>query len=211
MCCNICTEDPIREPKINFPFPFYATFRPKIFLLPLLNNFDPILTWKTVDLTPVRKYHEQVNMKCPFALPFIANMSLFSCFKRLNGMLHENDLHREFESSMMLVIPSEFKSLVQCCAHKQSAVARGRLQVAERAGIKNATEDHGDKIILNKQPTEHLADVGLDVDVLEVVESVGVVEAERGVQPDGDPHPVTHPGHLPHLGLLPATRAQLEM
>ena len=67
MCCNICTEDPIREPKINFPFPFYATFRPKIFLLPLLNNFDPILTWKTVDLTPVRKYHEQVDLNCPFA------------------------------------------------------------------------------------------------------------------------------------------------
>ena len=67
------------------------------------------------------------------------------------------------------------------------------------------------KIILNQQPTEHLADVGLDVYVLEVVESVGVVEAERGVQPDGDPHPVTHPGHLPHLGLLPATRDQLEM
>ena len=91
-------------------------FTPKIFLLPLLNNFDPILTWKTVDLTPVRKYHEQVNMKRSFALRFIANMSLFSYFKRLNGMLHENDLHREFESSMMLVIPSEFKSLVQCSA-----------------------------------------------------------------------------------------------
>ena len=127
MCCNICTEDPIREPKINFSFPFYATFRPKIFLLPLLNNFDPILTWKTLDLTPVRKYREQVNMKRPFALRFIANMSLFSCFKRLNGMLHENDLHREFKSSMMLVIPSEFKSLVQCSAHKQSALASGTL------------------------------------------------------------------------------------
>ena len=64
---------------------------------------------------------------------------------------------------------------------------------------------------MKKQPTEHLADVGLDVDVLEVVESVGVVEAEGGVQPDGDPDPVPHPGHLPHLGLLPATRDQLEM
>ncbi len=29
---------------------------------------------------------------------------------------------------------------------------------------------------------------------------VSVVQAEGGVQPDGDPHPVTHPGHLPHLG-----------
>ncbi len=27
-----------------------------------------------------------------------------------------------------------------------------------------------------------------------------MVQAEGGVQSDGDPHPVTHPGHLPHLG-----------
>ena len=66
MCCNICTEDP--RAQNQFPIPdIYATFRPKIFLLPLLNNFDPILTWKTVDLTPVRKYHEQVDLNCPFA------------------------------------------------------------------------------------------------------------------------------------------------
>lgn len=43
-------------------------------------------------------------------------------------MLHANDLQREFESSMMLVIPSEFKSRVQCSARKQSAEASGALQ-----------------------------------------------------------------------------------
>ena len=49
------------------------------------------------------------------------------------------------------------------------------------------------------QHTEHLADVGLDVDVLEMVVGVGVVEPEGGVQPDRDPDTVTHPRHLPHL------------
>ncbi len=29
---------------------------------------------------------------------------------------------------------------------------------------------------------------------------VSVVQTEGGVQPEGNPHPVTHPGHLPHLG-----------
>ena len=47
--------------------------------------------------------------------------------------------------------------------------------------------------------TEHLADVGLDVDVLEVLDGVRVVQPQRGVQPDGDPHAVAHPRHLADL------------
>ena len=47
--------------------------------------------------------------------------------------------------------------------------------------------------------TEHLADVGLDVDVLQVLDGVRVVQPEGGVQSDGDPHAVAHPGHLANL------------
>ena len=53
--------------------------------------------------------------------------------------------------------------------------------------------------------TEHLADVGLDVHVLEVLLGVGMVQAEGGVQSDRHPDPVTHPGHLADLRLLPET------
>ena len=38
--------------------------------------------------------------------------------------------------------------------------------------------------------TQHLADVGLDVHILEVLVGDCVVEAERGVQPDGHPHAI---------------------
>ena len=51
--------------------------------------------------------------------------------------------------------------------------------------------------------TEHLADVRLNVDILQVLVGVGVVQSQRAVQSDGDPHPVTHPRQLSHLALLP--------
>ena len=47
--------------------------------------------------------------------------------------------------------------------------------------------------------TEHLADVGLDVDVLEVLDGVRVVQPQRRVQPDRHPHTVTNPRHLADL------------
>lgn len=51
--------------------------------------------------------------------------------------------------------------------------------------------------------TQHLADVGLDVHVLQVLVGVGVVEPQCGVQADGHPDPVTNPCQLPHLALPP--------
>lgn len=51
--------------------------------------------------------------------------------------------------------------------------------------------------------TQHLADVGLDVHVLQVLVGVGVVQPQRGVQADGYPYPITDPCQLPHLALPP--------
>lgn len=51
--------------------------------------------------------------------------------------------------------------------------------------------------------TQHLGDVGLYVDVLEVLVGVGVEQSEGGVQADGYPDPISHPGQLTHLTLLP--------
>lgn len=50
--------------------------------------------------------------------------------------------------------------------------------------------------------TQHLADVGLDVNILEVLEGVGVKQAQSGIQPDGHPDAVSHPGQLAHLALF---------
>lgn len=56
--------------------------------------------------------------------------------------------------------------------------------------------------------TEHLADVGLDVDVLEVLVCVCVEQSESGVQLDGHPDPVPMPGQLTDLAVL--TRVGVE-
>lgn len=50
--------------------------------------------------------------------------------------------------------------------------------------------------------TQHLADVGLDVDVLKVLEGVSVEQPESGVQPDGHPDTVAVPGQLTYLAIL---------
>lgn len=52
------------------------------------------------------------------------------------------------------------------------------------------------------KPTEHLADVGLDVNVLKVLQGVGVEQPQSGVQPDGHPDAVTFPGQLTDLAVL---------
>lgn len=51
--------------------------------------------------------------------------------------------------------------------------------------------------------TQHLADIGLDVHVLQVLVGVGVVQPQRGVQADGHPHTIADPRQLPHLALPP--------
>lgn len=53
-----------------------------------------------------------------------------------------------------------------------------------------------------RKPTEHLADVGLNVDVLQVLQGVGVEQPQGGVQPDGHPDAVTFPGQLTDLAVL---------
>lgn len=50
--------------------------------------------------------------------------------------------------------------------------------------------------------TQHLADVGLDVDVLKVLEGVSVEQPESGVQSDGHPDTVAVPGQLTYLAIL---------
>lgn len=50
--------------------------------------------------------------------------------------------------------------------------------------------------------TQHLADVGLNVDILEVLVGVSVKQAQSGIQSDGHPDAVSHPGQLPHLALF---------
>lgn len=50
--------------------------------------------------------------------------------------------------------------------------------------------------------TQHLADVGFDVDILEVLKGVSVEESESGVQSDGHPDAITMPGQLTDLAVL---------
>lgn len=52
------------------------------------------------------------------------------------------------------------------------------------------------------KPTEHLADVGLDVNVLKVLQGVGMEQPQSGIQPDGHPYTVTFPGQLTNLAVL---------
>lgn len=56
--------------------------------------------------------------------------------------------------------------------------------------------------------TQHLADVGLDVHVLEVLEGVSMEQPQSGVQPDGHPDAITVPGQLTHLAVF--TRVGVE-
>lgn len=59
------------------------------------------------------------------------------------------------------------------------------------------------RILLRKSElTQHLADVGLDVDVLKVLEGVSVEQPESGVQSDGHPDAVAIPGQLTYLAVL---------
>lgn len=50
--------------------------------------------------------------------------------------------------------------------------------------------------------TQHFADVGFNVHVLQVLVGVSVEQAQGGVQADGHPDAVADPGQLPHLALL---------
>ena len=101
---------------------------------------------------------------------------------------------------MMLVTPQNSNPLyseILCQVVKHQSWALESLKSMNPHWIKS----HEDILAL----TKHLADVRLDVDVLEVLLGVGVVQPEGGVQPDRDPDAVTHPGHLADLRLLPET------
>lgn len=50
--------------------------------------------------------------------------------------------------------------------------------------------------------TQHLADVGFDVDILEVLKGVSVEQSESGVQSDGHPDAIAMPGQLTDLAVL---------
>lgn len=50
--------------------------------------------------------------------------------------------------------------------------------------------------------TQHLADVGFNVNVLQMLVCVGMVETQRAVQSYGHPHTIAHPAQLTHLALL---------
>lgn len=50
--------------------------------------------------------------------------------------------------------------------------------------------------------TQHLADVRLNVHVLEMLVSVSVKQAEGRVQADGNPDAIPNPGQLSNLALL---------
>ena len=65
-----------------------------------------------------------------------------------------------------------------------------------------------DALITGSELTQHLADVRLDVHVLEVLVRVGVVEPQGGVEPDRHPHAVADPRQLPHLALPAGVRVE---
>lgn len=50
--------------------------------------------------------------------------------------------------------------------------------------------------------TKHLADVRLDIHILQMLMCESVVQAERRIQPDWNPDTITNPCQLPHLALL---------
>ena len=104
---------------------------------------------------------------------------------------------------MMLVTPQNSNPLyseILCQVVKHQSWALESLKSINPHRVKS----HEDLLAL----TEHLADVRLDVDVLEMLLGVGVVQTEGGVKPDRDPDSVTHPGHLANLRLLPGMSVQ---
>ena len=56
--------------------------------------------------------------------------------------------------------------------------------------------------------TQHLWNVGLNIHILQMLVRVCMIQSQRGVQADRHPHPVPHPGHLPHLRLFPGVRVE---
>jgi len=52
-----------------------------------------------------------------------------------------------------------------------------------------------------RELTEHLADVRLNVNVLQMLICVGMIEPQRTVQPHRQPDALSHAHHLTHLAL----------
>lgn len=50
--------------------------------------------------------------------------------------------------------------------------------------------------------TQHLADIGFNVDILEVLKGVSVEQSQCGVQSDGYPDAIAMPGQLTDLAVL---------
>lgn len=50
--------------------------------------------------------------------------------------------------------------------------------------------------------TQHLADIGLNVHILEMLVRVGMKQPEGRIQSDGHPDTIADPGQLPYLALF---------
>lgn len=108
-------------------------------------------------------------------------------------------IHRRLHDTVSAVILTNEKPSfpVPNGKERQSRLALHRFPTApsRASGLRSAWP-------LPCKPTEHLADVGLDVDVLQVLHGVGVEQPQGGVQPDGHPDAVAFPGQLTDLAVL---------
>lgn len=105
-------------------------------------------------------------------------------------------IHRRLHDTMRAVILTNEKPSFPVPDNKEYT------QLPPRArGFCLCTSWRGD-IRRNPELTQHLADVGFNVNVLKVLEGVGVEQPECGVQSDGNPDTVAIPGQLTHLAIL---------
>lgn len=77
-------------------------------------------------------------------------------------------------------------------------------QIQHKAEISSCRSEFCKLITLSRtqraeRVTEHLADIGLDVNILKVLMCERVVQSQCRVQTDGHPYAVSDPGELPDL------------
>lgn len=101
-------------------------------------------------------------------------------------------IHRRLQDTMRAVILTKEKPSLPVPAHRSDVIKSFYCEIktlhTRRYGI--------------GEPTEHLADVGLDVDVLEVLVGASVEQPEGGVQFNRHPDAIAVPGQLTNLTVL---------
>lgn len=110
-------------------------------------------------------------------------------------------IHRRLHEIIRVVILTKEKPSLPVPVQKQNTSSKILTQIgASECWSESRLAE--DLELLQDGLTQHLADVGFDVHVLEVLKGVGVEQSESGVQSDGHPDAVTMPGQLADLTVL---------